>query len=284
VSVDYEHDENFIVTYVINDVLQRLQRRVEARRHVTADVLVKQSLDNPLSTETTAQLMPNADQATVDSDIRTDASILADNRGIGNPIRQSDMTAVFENVTGLDYIIQPFAKFTLQDGAIRIREGVPSDYEYLSTLSLGTAAVYILTQSLPFNTMDGGGGNTVHHGVFMDELAMTNAVNLEDVGSGVGRCWIIGKDGAVINGFSDDTTLTAAGFTTAEGRATERERLTANKLVVSLDGGVTPADTPDEHSFSATYVVYRDTGSKDITVSQIEYLTPGNMTITYKTA
>lgn len=284
VSVDYEHDENFVVTYVVNDVLQRLQRRVNSMRHVTADVLAKQSLANPLSIEATAQLGPNADRVTVDTDIRTDASILTDTRGIGNPIHQSDITAVFEGVTGLDYIVQPFAKFTLQDGAVRIREQVPSDHEFLSTLSLGTAAVYILTQSLPFNTSDGGGGSTVHHSVYMDELAMINAINLEDVGTDPGRAWIIGKDGAVINGFSDDVTLAAAGFSSSEDIEEERIRLTANKIVVSLDGSSIPIDTPDDHSFTATYVVSGDVGAKDITTSQIEYLTPGDITITYKDA
>lgn len=284
VSVDYEHDENFTVTYVINDVLQRLQARVNSKRHVTADVLVKQSLANPLSTEATAKLLPNAVQSTVDSDVRTDTSVLADNRGIGNPIHQSDVTGVFENVNGLDYVVQPFTKFTLQDGAVRIRESVLSDSEFLQTLSLGNAAVYILTQSLPFNTSDGGGGLNVHHGVFKDELQMEHAVNLEDVGSAPGRAWIIGRDGAVIDGFSDDVTLQAAGFVTSDDIANQRKSLTANKVVVSLDGSTTPIDDPNNYSFAATYVVAGDEGTKDVTVSSIEYLTPGDITVTYKSA
>ncbi len=283
VSVDYEHDENFKVTYVVNDVLQQLQLRVNKQRHVTADVLVKQSVENPLSTEATVQLKPNADQPTVDSDIRTSFTILTDQKGIGQPIHQSDTTAVINDTAGVDFVVQPFTKFTLKNGALRIRDEVPPDNDSLTSLNMFSNAVFILIQALPFNTIDSGGDNTIHHAVYMDTLIMQMATSLSTIGNAVNQSWIIGALGAVIPGYSDDATL-APIFITPEAIQAERLRLTANHVVVSLDAGVMPADVPTNHSFAATYVVEDDVGSKDIEVSQIEYLTPGDLTITYRAA
>lgn len=281
VSVDYENDENFHVTYVINDVVQRLQDRINTMKHITADVIVKQALENPMNISTTIQLMPNADQATTDQSIRTGMTNLTDKRGLGQPLHQSDVVGMMEGITGVDYLIQPFAKFTLQTNAIRVRETIEVDYEFLSTLSQGFAAVYILTQSLPFNTVDGGGVSTQYHGVHMDDLVMEQADSLNDVGKQPGRAWIIGSQGAVIPGYSDDATLYPT-YLTAAAVGAARLKLTANKVVVSLYAGTNPYDSPSNHSFTATYMVSNDTGDKDINVSPIEYLTPGDLVITYK--
>ena len=282
VSVDYEKDENFSMVYVVNDVLQQLQTKLNTQRHTAADVIAKQALENPLSIEATIQLEANADEATTDSNIRTAYTVLTDSQGIGGDINQSHITAIMDGQDGVDYVVQPLTKMTLKDGALRIRDKVLSDYEFLSSLSTGTYAVYILTQSLPFDTIDSGGTSTIHFGVFKDDLQMEKASSLTDVGLGLNRSWIIGKDGAIIDGYSDDTTL--ASFGTAEAIEEERVRLTANKIVVSLDYSTAPPDDPSNHSFSASYIVFGDTSIQDVSVSQIEYLTPGDLTITYREA
>ncbi len=283
ISVDYEHDENFTMTYVINDVLQRVQDRVSSSRHTTADVIAKQAFENPLSSETTVQLLANADKTTVDSDIRTNVTILTDKKGVGGSIHASDFIATVDNTDGVDFLTQPITKFTLQDGATRIRDKVISTgYQFLASLSQSVNAVYILTQALPFNTLDGGGVDNTHHGVFMDELIMEMAKSLDDVGTGLEKAWVIGSEGAVIEGYTDDATL-EPNFYTADGIAAERVNLTANRVVVSLNYGLTTPDVPSNHTFSATYIVSGSSGVKDIDTSQVEYLTPGELTLTFRT-
>ncbi len=283
ISVDYEHDENFQVTYVVNDVLQQLQTRINSKKHITADAIVKQALENPLTVETTVQLKPNADQSTVDQTIRTNVSILTETKSIGQPIHQSDVAAVIDDTTGVDFIVQPFAKMTLQDGAMRVRDQVLSDYVFLPSLSLFTNAVYILTQPLPFNTVDTGGNSTIHFGVYMNELIMKKASLLTNVGAEVEQAYIIGKGGAIISGYSDDATL-APIYITPDAIAAARLDRTANHVIISLNAGIVPADTPDNHAFTATYVISGDKGTKDIEVSQIENLSVGDLTITYRSA
>ncbi len=284
VSVDYEHDENFQVTYVVNEVLQQLQSQYDVMRHATADVLVKQAVENPLSTEMTIQLNPNADQSTVDSNVRTAITVLTDSKQIGQTVFQSDVVQTTKDSdAGVKSIVQPFTQMTLQTGAMRLRDSLPPDGIFLPSLSQFNNAVYILQQALPFNTVDGGGGPTVFHGVFMDNLQMTPATALDTVGTGLNQAWIIGAQGAIIQGYSDDATL-APKFITPEAIAAERLALTANHVLVSLNHGITPPDVPGNHTFSATYIVENDTGSKDIATSTVEYLTPGSLTITYKAA
>lgn len=282
ISVDYQHDENFVVAYVINDVLQQLQTKIEASRHATADVIAKQALENPLAIEATVQLLPNTDQSVVDQNIRTSYTVLTDTKGIGGSIHQSDIIAVIDNTIGTDFVVQPFAKCTLQNGAQRIRDQiVSSGYEFLPTLSRFANAVYILTQSLPFNTTDGAGPDNIHHGVFMDDLQLPMARSLNTVGNALNNAWVIGYQGAIIPGYSDDATL-APVFITADDIAAERVRRTANKVLVSLNYGIIPVDVPSNHTFAVSYVVANETGHKDIDTSQIEYLTPGSLTLTYR--
>jgi len=283
VSVDYEHDENFEVTYTVNDLLTRLQLEVNRMKHITADVVAKQAIANPLDIQATIQLRPGYEQSTVNNNIRTGYSNLILSREIGEPIHVSDITAVIDNSDGVDFVVQPFAKLTLQNGAQRVRDSIPSFNNFIPSLSRGTNAVYILTDSFPFATVDSGGPENVHKDVFKDNIAMATSPTLNRIGDIVNQAYIIGDDGAVIAGYSDDLTILNSGYT-ANQIDNVRMELTANKVVVSLDYGVTPADTPDSHSFSVSYFVYNDSGVKDIITSSVEYLNPGNLTLTFRKA
>lgn len=283
VSVDYEHDENFAVTYVVNDVLQRAQDLINLRKHITADVLVKQAIENPLYIESTIQLKPNTVQSTVDSDVRSSFSVMINNKKVGDDVHVSDVTAAFDNAPGVNFVVQPFSRLTLLDGALRTREAVPNDYTFISSLSSGSNAVYILDEPLEFATIDGGGTQFIHRGVFKDSTALTRSASLDSIASNVYQWWIIGNQGAIIEGYSDDATL-APVFITQSAIAAERLKRTANKVVVSLNFAASPPEVPSDYGWSASYQVFGDTSSKDVYVSQIEYLTPGTVTITYRAA
>lgn len=283
VSIDYDHDENFTVTYIVNDVLQNMQNKVSKSRHITADVLVKQAIENPMSTEASIQLKRNAVQSTVESEVRTNTSLLTDAKGIGTSVYQTDMSTSMKKSPGVDFIVQPFAKMTLRDGALRIRDPIPSaSYTFLASLSKFANAVYILEEPLPFNTTDSGGPGTAHRGVYIDNLIMKMAASMEAIGDEHGSAWIIGSKGAIIPGFTDDVTLAAV--VGAENVGSERLARTANRVLVSLNNGILPADVPSNHNFSATYTVMGDTGVKDIDVSAVEYVTPGDLTLTWRGA
>lgn len=284
VSVDYTHDENFSVTYVINDLLQQLQNTVNSRKHATADVIVKQSIQNSLDLETTVQLLSGATRDKVDPATRSAVSLETNKRLIGQGIAQSDVINAIDSTEGVDYQVVPFAKMAYTDGSRKLREGVSSSYTELTSLSIGGNLAYILTSGLESPTTDGGGLSTEHKGVFQDDEPLTLSTTLLSVASVSNQAYIIGSAGAIIPGYTDTATLVAAGFLTPTDQEVEFLRRSANHVIVSLSGSGTPIDTPDNHSYAISYVVRGDSGSKDISASGVEFIDLGSFTLTFREA
>lgn len=278
VSVDYVHDENFTVTYVINDLLQELQRTIDRKRHTTADVIVKQALNNEIDIETTVQLAAGATKDRVDPEIRSAVSLDLDRKLIGQGTAQSDIIRAIDATEGVDFSTVPPAKMGYADGSRKLRELIDSNSIEVASLNTGGNVAYLLTSGLKFPTTNGGGLDTEHRGVFQDDEALTLASTLSSVASLPGQAYIIGADGAVIAGYSDAPTLAAAGFTDPDAQEAEMLRRTANHVVVSMPSG----DTTGSHSYACSYVVRGDTGSKDISATGVEFLGLGNFTITYR--
>lgn len=282
VSVDYVHDENFTVTYVINDILQELQQVIEKKRHTTADVLVKQAVENKIDIETTVQLKKGSSKDNTDPLVRSNVSLITNQKLIGQGIAQSNVDAAINDSTGVDFNVLPMAKMAYADGSLKLREQILSSYTHVSSLDIGGNEVFIFSDGLEFPTTDGGGLVTEHKGVFQDDEPMTLAATLPQVGLIANGAFIIGSGGAIINGFSDDATLIAAGFTTAAQITTERLRRTANHVVVSLLASA--GDTPSTHAYACSYIIRGDKGSHDITAAQVEFIDLGDFTITYRAA
>jgi hypothetical protein len=280
--VDYDHDENFTVTYVINDLLQQLQRTVNSRRHITADVLVKQAVLNSVELETTVQLKPGAARDKVDPAIRSNVSLELDQKIIGQGTAQSDVINSIDSTEGVDFEVVPLARMGYADGSRKLREAISSASLHIVSLDIGGNQVFILSNALHFPTTDGGGLSTEHRGVFQNDEAMVLSETALLVGQLPNQAYIIGAGGAVLTGYSDDATLILAGFTTAEEIEAERIRLTANHVLLSLSGAGTPPDSPANHVYAVSYVVRNDVGPHDIPAAQVEFLDLGNFTLTIR--
>ena len=283
VSVDYVHDENFAVTYVVNDLLQALQRKVNSGpKHITGDVLVKQTVQNSIALETSVQMTRGAKKDKVDPAIRSNTSLELNKRLIGQGVAQSDVINAGDSTEGVDYQIVPLARMAYVDGSHKLRESVLSTFQPLPSLYAGGIRAYILTNPLQNPTTDGGGLATEHKGVFQDDVAMGLISDLTQVATKAGQAYIIGSGGAIIMGWTDDLTLVADGFTTAAILAEERLRRTANHVVVSLSAAALPPDEPTEHTYAVSYVIRGDKGAHDFTASAVEFLDLGSMTVTYR--
>lgn len=284
VSVDYVHDENFKVTYVINDLLQQLQTTLNARRHITADVVVKQAIENPVEIETTIQLLPGATRDKADPAVRTNVSQELNRRLIGQGFAQSDFISTVDSTQGVDFQVIPIARMAYADGSLKLRESISSASVLLSSLSIGGNLAWILTSALRYSTTDQGGLVTEHHGVFQDDEILTMANSLAQVASQMNQAFIIGSQGAIVQGYTDSVTLIAEGFTSAQDQQAEILRRTANHVVVSLSATGAPQDIPDNHKYAASYVVRGDVGAKDITASGVEFIDLSALTITFREA
>lgn len=284
VSVDYDHDENFTVTYVINDLLQQLQRTINSRRHITADVLAKQAILNSVELETTVQLKPGSTKDKVDPAVRSSVSLELDQKIIGQGSAQSDIINAIDSTTGVDFQVIPLAKMGYANGSRKLREGILSSSVRVPSLDIGGNQVFVLINALKFPTTDGGGLTTEHRGVFQDDEVMVLSSSLALVGQLAKQAYIIGADGAIITGYSDNATLISQGFVTAIQIDAERLRRTANHVLLSLSGAGIPPDSPENHAYAVSYIVRNDVGPHDITASQVEFLDLGNFTLTIRTS
>jgi hypothetical protein len=281
VSVDYSHDENFTVTYVINDLLQQLQAILDNKRHVTADVLAKQAILNDIDIETTVQLARGATKDKTDPILRTNVSLDLNKKLIGQGVAQSNVDAAINDSSGVQFNVLPMAKMAYADGSQKLREDVLSTYDRVNSLDIGGNLAYILTNPLEFPTTDGGGLDTEHKGVFQDDIGMFVVGDLTLVCSAPNQAYIIGNNGAIIAGYSDDATLASEGFLPIQYEA-ERLRRTANHVLLSLLGSGVPADNPTNHAYAVSYMIRSDSGSHDISVAAMEVIDLGILTVTYR--
>jgi hypothetical protein len=250
----------------------------------TADVLAKDGIRVPLDIEATVVLKRGRDRTAVDTALRTNFANFFANRRLDEAVRQSDVINVIEQTDGVSYCIVPVSKQVRQTGSTVLQESIstdgPGETTVVSSLSTNNAVVYLLNQELSAATTNGGGPIGDFRGVFQDEVAL-DLFNANQAYTGLGlapgQAYIIGADGAILNGISDDATLIAQGYVTASAIQARRLALTANRVMVSL----APGNAPSSYAYAVTYIVGDDKGAKDIDPSAAEYFVQGNLTFTY---
>ena len=291
VLVDYQYDENFVVEYETNSLVGVVQDSLDEMRHITADILSKEMPEVGVDISGTVVLHDNQVPSTVDSLIRTALGRKFGALVSGEPVRQSDVIAVIESVTGVSYCVVPLTKMVKTDGSMIIQERVYTDQDadfFKVDTSVGSwctnlVDVFLLKNPLESGTLNSGGQINDSVSVTINETQMIRyldppnmaGIPLRDAPNGM---FIIGNDGLNIPGYSDDVTLKAAyPFASDAEIATHRKEITACRILVALASGTTPLD----QVFDATYVVYGDSGVKNIEPGRIEYLVLGNLNFVY---
>ena len=275
-SVDYTHDENFSVSYTINQILTDVQIKTDVRSHVTADVIVKDSISVPVDVEMTVVLRRGADRNTVDADLVSSVSSYFNARQLADSVYQSDVIRAVEQVDGVDYVVVPFARMALASGALVVREALSNNGFFLQ--QTGAVKTFVLADTLSSATRDGGGVSNRPRGVYEDTQALVLTETLNFLYQNAGSALIIGGEGRVIPGYSDDLTLTSQGFNTPAERSERRKALTSNRVLVS----VTIADTVANHEYAVTYISFNDMGSTDVNTNAVSYPSLGALTVTYR--
>lgn len=284
VLVEYEHDENFEITYQVNLIVSLTQEALDEKKHVTADVVAKDAIPAPLDVEATVVLKKGAARSTVETALLTNFANFYANLRMGDPVRQSDLIRIIEGTAGVSYVVVPFSKMVRSEGSTVTQDAMSTDTAaesiFVQTYSTNKASVYLLVNGLSAATTDGGGADGEFKGVFQDDIALElldASSSLSALGSAPGRAYILGSEGRSITGISDDATLIAAGHVTAAAIQARREEITANHVLVSVAVG----SSPQLYSYVATYVVGEDTGAKDIVPSAAEYIKSGTVLFTY---
>ena len=255
VNVSYSHDENFTVGYIVNLIVPQAQQELDATKHATADVLVKAAVPIPLDIAATVVTIAGRQASDVDQAIRTNLANFFNTLRLSDPVRQSDIVELIENANGVSYVAIPLTTLVPQAGAPILREVVSTDLAaestILSTLSSNSSVSYLLNNPLSFATVDGGGAQGAFVGIFQDDTQLSLVGSVSQLSVTTGQSYIIGDAGLIIQGFSDDETLTANGYVTPDAQEVRRKFLTSNKVIITLP----PGESPLLYRYAVTYSV-----------------------------
>lgn len=299
VLIDYAHDENFTVSYIPNVLIDVGQGTIDPRRHITADVLVKEAIQVPVDITATVVLQNSQDRtlsaAQVDGVIRTNLARYFGGLSLGEPIRPADISRVIDAVSGVSHPVHPLTKVVKGEGAYVLREPLltsqDSDIVEIVEWSTPTVKVWLLKDELRAATSNAGGPPTTFRGVHADEVLLSHYevapnVNGIPLNLTLNAAFIIGDDGLNIPGFSDDATLLSEFVfdddpDVQEAQLTAKRReLTKNRVLVTLNNE-SGAMTPKDFSYVVSYVVAEDTGTKGIEPGPAEYLVVGNVDLSF---
>jgi hypothetical protein len=287
VLVDYMHDENFVVEYTYTSVIGVTQNAVDANSHITADVLVKAAVRVPVDITATIVLRPRQTKNQVDSLVKSNLAQLFGVLALGDPLYESDVIRAIDQTDGVSHVVTPLVKLTRGDDAMVVREPIlvnrVGGASKLDAWSSPSVHSYILADALDSVTDDAGGPSTAFRGVFQDEERLVHVETRPNsfgfpLRSSVGQAFIIGSEGIEILGYSDNATLQVQfPFATPEDLQQKRIQITANRVVVT----VAPENHPSDYSYTVTYTVQGDTGTKSIDPGPVEYLVLGDLEFTY---
>ena len=297
--IDYAHDENYTVAYEPNVLIGVTQSAVESKRHITADVVVKEAL--PVPVDITATIVVQNSQDTmrsvsqIDNDVRTALARHFGGLKMGQPVRPADISRVIDRVPGVSYPVHPLTKVVKGEGAPVVRESVltsqtADSYEVVEWAT-PTVKVWLLKDELISATTHAGGPKTefraVHaNDVRLDHYEVAPNINGLPLNRSLQSCFIIGDAGLTIPGFSDDDTL-LANFVFDDDPDTQRDQLqakrreiTKNRVLVTLPNEPN-APTPRDLVYDVTYIVGEDTGTKPVEPGTAEYLVLGTVDLTF---
>lgn len=256
VLCSYQHGENYTVQYRVNPLVATVQEAVDAKRHVTADVLVKEAYPVPVDIAATVVLLRGADQPSADKAIRTNLANLFSRFRLGDGVHQSDVVAAIEGARGVNYVNVPLTQMARTKGTTVVRESLLNGVTYLPAWSTPTIAVWLLNDPLGSPTTSGGGPLTDYRGVFQDGVPLT----LLDPGQSPATLLKVQAGRAAIV----DTAVS--------GSVSIQNQVVVSTLV---------DDAASNHNYTVTYVTTTGNTAGDILPGKAEYLVLGSVLLTF---
>jgi hypothetical protein len=234
VVVSYKYGESVTVSYNTNSLVKVIQDKIEVARHITADVLVKYANRIDVDIEFTIKLKLNASSPVAIDSVSTALYTMFDQKTLGSRINQSDVIAVADDNSSIDYVILPLTKMVISNGTHIANEILQSNtiwtvYQVGITTSYRTAS-----NTLRYKTAGSTSDISQFWRISANDVPLQLVNSRDEVANGLGR-----------------------GFIDSDG-----------SLYTSMKNGSTPAG----FSITVAYNVSGETGSKDIVVTDLDYL------------
>jgi hypothetical protein len=187
VLVDYSAGENMTVQYNVNSLLSNVQSRIDKMRHLTADVIVKNSIRIPIDLDINVVLESGSDQTSIDRRIRTSVARLLSEKQIGESVYQSDVVNVIEDIPGVSHVIIPFTRMVKSNNSYVMRETYSGGWQEFQTLNVTS---YKSVGKLSWETLENGGPSNLFRGVFENDIPLTLVDRSSLVSEAAGRAYI----------------------------------------------------------------------------------------------
>jgi hypothetical protein len=240
VLISYTAIENFTITYSTNDLLNTVQTQINTMKHACADAIVKNAIENKVDFAFTVVAKSGVtNTSNLIAQMRTAVSNYITQLDVGMSLTQSEVIHILQIIPDVDYVIVPLTRMVKADGSFIVRDNVGRTQFQL--FNSGLSVSYISSVSvLTYKTVDQGGPENLFKGIFENKQPLVLQTDPLNVSGGPGR-----------------------GYIRSDG-----------KIIVSTKDG----QLPDTKNYDVAYYVYGETGSDDINVAQIEYLTVGSFT------
>lgn len=285
VSVSYFVNETFVISTQYPTFVEMLANTIAKSKSASADVLVKAMVANPVDITLAVTLNANTSPETVDPVIRTVINIVLDNSA--RTLFQSALVQQIQNITGVQSVEIPLIKCAKSDGSYDIGTIVPTGTKWILLSSdpefagITTPKNSWITVSpvLPDSTKPSGGdANAIVDVLYQDQVFQRTASVQEFLTTALSVPHLAVAPGAT---FDSPGSFYIIGTNDQINASTPLPESYAQKIIVTI-----PQDLPNPGNLAyfVTYQVFNEGGSKNVTVSPTEYLSPGTITINYVTA
>lgn len=233
VLISYSYGEPITVVYNVNSLIEIIQSKVNVKRHLTADVLVKEANRINVDLEFTVKLKVGANGPEVKDQLSTSLYALFNQKKLGSRVSQSDAIRIIDENSGVDYVILPLTRMAISDGTHIAYEAIDTSTPWY-VHQIGVATSYRTDpDTLRYKTAGSSSDSSVFWRVSEDDIELTIVDTIAEVADGVGRAYIA----------SDGT------------------------LYISTRNN----DDPSSHSMTVAYNVSGETGSNDVVVTDLDY-------------
>jgi Baseplate J-like protein len=241
VLVSYKYGELLTVTYNTNSLVRTLQDKIDVKKCLTADVLVKEANQIDVDLEFTIKLKSGANPPVTSDEVSTALNQLFNEKKMGQRVSQSDVIRTIDENKGVDYVILPMTKMVVADDTHITYEALPSGTIW-SVFQTGVVTSYRTNPAiLKYSTMGSTSDSSRFWRVSENDEALTLVATVNDVAASAGQAFI-NNDGSIY---------------------------------LSTHYG----DNPSSRTITVAYNVSGESGSKDIIASDLDYMNLKTLTI-----
>jgi len=275
VKVSYYRREVFNVVYGFPDFVTSIATALETTKHGAADVLVKTMQGNSVDVALTVELEPDATPEIVDAKVRTSIGMVLDLAK--SKVSQAEVIRQIKGITGVRSVVVPLTHFAKSDKSLQIGHLIPAGTQWtklsdvilsnqdfiFSALNMGAKAQFaFITAStiLPTNTIPSGGLKDAPVSFMYEGEEYARVFSLREFATQTTPCfYIIG----VGDRLDENTPVPSAHY---------------GRVLFTPPAGMV---SPSSYAFRVTYEIWNEAGAKDLTLSPLEYVGAGRVSLDY---